>query len=186
MALTPATCAGTTFITTLDGYSASPPGTYSPTRRTGTQRWVTVPPGAIWLDLLDRQLGGVADPGPGDRLGERCPDLRCHHIQGRSDHRRPVPAVMPVEPRRSARMPSSTASAPLCRTSSIRGCRRWPWPRKYSRRARGRTPRRVPRPARRSIRRIHAQISLKAHREAERSSPRSSAGAEWVNAPTAR
>src|SRR6476660_7538721 len=49
MALTPATCAGTTFITTLDGYSASPPGTYSPTRRTGTQRWVTVPPGAIWL-----------------------------------------------------------------------------------------------------------------------------------------
>ena len=29
---TPATCAGTTFITTLDGYSASPPGTYSPTR----------------------------------------------------------------------------------------------------------------------------------------------------------
>ena len=49
IARTPATCAGTTFITTLDGYSARPPGTYSPTRRTGTQRWVTVPPGAIWV-----------------------------------------------------------------------------------------------------------------------------------------
>src|SRR3954449_2061400 len=42
---TPAICAGTTFITTLDSSGASPPGTYSPTRRTGTQRSVTVPPG---------------------------------------------------------------------------------------------------------------------------------------------
>src|SRR6201999_895631 len=41
---TPATCAGTTFITTLDGYTALPPGTYSPTRSTGTQRSVTVAP----------------------------------------------------------------------------------------------------------------------------------------------
>src|SRR5882757_11332022 len=43
--LTPATCAGTTFMTTLDGYTARPPGTYSPTRDTGTHRSVTVPPG---------------------------------------------------------------------------------------------------------------------------------------------
>ena len=43
---TPAVCAGTTFITTLDGYTALPPGTYSPTRSTGTQRSVTVAPGA--------------------------------------------------------------------------------------------------------------------------------------------
>ena len=47
MPITPAIWAGTTFITTLEGYTASPPGTYRPTRRTGTQRWVTVPPGTI-------------------------------------------------------------------------------------------------------------------------------------------
>src|ERR671921_2362042 len=39
---TPATCAGTTFMTTLDTSGATPPGTYSPTRRTGTIRCVTV------------------------------------------------------------------------------------------------------------------------------------------------
>src|SRR5258708_8042381 len=43
---TPAACAGTTFITTVDGYTASPPGAYRPTRSTGTQRSVTVPPSA--------------------------------------------------------------------------------------------------------------------------------------------
>jgi hypothetical protein len=32
---TPATCAGTTVISTLDGYSARPPGTYTPTRSIG-------------------------------------------------------------------------------------------------------------------------------------------------------
>src|SRR4051812_11357257 len=42
---TPATCAGTTFITTLDTSGATPPGTYSPTRSTGTISLVTVPPG---------------------------------------------------------------------------------------------------------------------------------------------
>src|SRR5262249_36058476 len=42
---TPATCAGTTFMTTLLASGATPPGTYSPTRRTGTQRSVTLPPG---------------------------------------------------------------------------------------------------------------------------------------------
>src|SRR3954454_1263811 len=42
---TPASWAGTTFMTTLLGYTARPPGTYRPTRPTGTQRWVTVPPG---------------------------------------------------------------------------------------------------------------------------------------------
>src|SRR6476620_10531078 len=36
---TPATCAGTTFMTTLDARGARPPGTYSPTRWTGTKRW---------------------------------------------------------------------------------------------------------------------------------------------------
>lgn len=41
---TPAICAGTTFITTVDGYTASPPGAYSPTRSTGTHFSVTVPP----------------------------------------------------------------------------------------------------------------------------------------------
>src|SRR6516165_5868670 len=42
---TPAIWAGTTFITTLDGYTALPPGTYSPTLATATQRSVTVAPG---------------------------------------------------------------------------------------------------------------------------------------------
>ena len=42
---TPAIWAGTTFITTELGSTALPPGTYRPTRRIGTQRWVTVPPG---------------------------------------------------------------------------------------------------------------------------------------------
>ena len=43
---TPAIWAGTTFITTLEGYTALPPGTYRPTRSTGTHRSVTVAPGA--------------------------------------------------------------------------------------------------------------------------------------------
>src|SRR5262245_14580574 len=43
---TPATWAGTTFMTTLDASGARPPGTYSPTRPTGTSRCVTRPPGA--------------------------------------------------------------------------------------------------------------------------------------------
>src|SRR5919107_3993348 len=42
---TPATCAGTTFMTTLDTSGARPPGTYSPTREIGTISWLTVPPG---------------------------------------------------------------------------------------------------------------------------------------------
>ena len=42
---TPATCAGITFISTLDGSGARPPGTYRPTRPTGRCRRVTVPPG---------------------------------------------------------------------------------------------------------------------------------------------
>src|ERR1700754_1488605 len=33
---TPATCAGTTFISTLETSGATPPGTYRPTRSTGT------------------------------------------------------------------------------------------------------------------------------------------------------
>src|SRR5690625_7258511 len=39
---TPAAWAATTFITTELGNTASPPGTYSPTRWTGTQRWCTL------------------------------------------------------------------------------------------------------------------------------------------------
>ena len=39
---TPATWAGTTFMTTLETRGATPPGTYSPTRPTGTIRCVTV------------------------------------------------------------------------------------------------------------------------------------------------
>src|SRR3954470_13989149 len=46
---TPAVCAGTTFMTTLDGNTAGPRGTNTPPRRTGTQRSVTVPPGTTWV-----------------------------------------------------------------------------------------------------------------------------------------
>src|SRR5947209_17966321 len=59
---TPATCAGTTFMTTLDGYTARPPGTYSPTRRTGIQRSVTVPPGTTCTSTVRseaRRVGNV-------------------------------------------------------------------------------------------------------------------------------
>ncbi len=43
---TPATWAGTTFISTLDASGASPPGTYRPTRETGTVLVSTTAPGA--------------------------------------------------------------------------------------------------------------------------------------------
>src|SRR5688500_14775377 len=36
---TPATLAGTAFISTDDGYAALPPGTYRPTRCSGVMRW---------------------------------------------------------------------------------------------------------------------------------------------------
>src|ERR1700722_7079849 len=52
---TPAACAGTTFITTLDGYTALPPGTYRPTRSTRTHRSVTVAPGPSVVVTSDRR-----------------------------------------------------------------------------------------------------------------------------------
>src|ERR1700728_1000459 len=52
---TPAACAGTTFITTLDGYTAFPPGTYRPTRSTGTHRSVTVAPGPSVVVTSERR-----------------------------------------------------------------------------------------------------------------------------------
>src|SRR6478609_3347550 len=42
---TPAVWAGTTFISTLETSGARPPGTYRPTRPTGTLRCVTRAPG---------------------------------------------------------------------------------------------------------------------------------------------
>lgn len=46
---TPASCAGTTFMTTEEGYTERPPGAYRPTRSTGTHFSVTVPPGTTWV-----------------------------------------------------------------------------------------------------------------------------------------
>src|SRR5260370_39159374 len=46
ISLTPATWAGMTFISTEDGYATRPPGTYTPARRTGRYRSVTVDPEA--------------------------------------------------------------------------------------------------------------------------------------------
>ncbi len=46
---TPASWAGTTFMTTEDGYTERPPGAYRPTRSTGTHFSVTVPPGTTWV-----------------------------------------------------------------------------------------------------------------------------------------
>ena len=41
---TPATFAGTAFISTEDGYAAVPPGTYMPTRSSGVTRWPSKEP----------------------------------------------------------------------------------------------------------------------------------------------
>ena len=49
-----AICAGTTFITTLLGYTARPPGTYRPTRSTGIHFSVTVPPSTTVVVLSFR------------------------------------------------------------------------------------------------------------------------------------
>src|SRR5690606_40337158 len=46
MDVTPAACAATTFMTTELGYTASPPGTYRPTRATGIHLWLTFAPAA--------------------------------------------------------------------------------------------------------------------------------------------
>src|SRR5216684_8935286 len=43
---TPATFAGSAFISTEDGYAALPPGTYSPARSSGVIRWPSVVPSA--------------------------------------------------------------------------------------------------------------------------------------------
>ena len=45
ISLTPATCAGTTVMSTEDGYAAAPPGTHTPTRRSGRYRCASQPPG---------------------------------------------------------------------------------------------------------------------------------------------
>ena len=42
---TPAASAGMTFMSTDDGYTALPPGTYRPTRRIGIHFSLTTPPG---------------------------------------------------------------------------------------------------------------------------------------------
>ena len=78
---TPATCAGTTFITTELGSTARPPGTYRPTRRTGTQRCVTVPPGTTSTLSSRRALGGVDPAHPRRRLPERGSNLRIELVQ---------------------------------------------------------------------------------------------------------
>src|SRR6266849_8033922 len=46
---TPATWAGTMFITTELGYATRPPGTYTPARPTGENRPVTVSPAMTWV-----------------------------------------------------------------------------------------------------------------------------------------
>ena len=181
IARTPATCAGTTFITTLEGYSARPPGTYSPTRRTGTHRWVTVPPGAIVVTRLGRQLGGVTDPGPGDRLGERGPDGRRHHVGGGGDHLGrhpeslrpdPVEALGGVQHGGRAPVPDVLDQRPDAGdgAADVHG-----GPRQHA--AQGAE-------AGTQVDPLQHGASVRAHWD--RSSPRSSAGAEWVSAPTAR
>ena len=54
MLATAAIWAGITFIITLLGYTARPPGTYKPTRSTGTHRSVTVPPSTTFVILSVR------------------------------------------------------------------------------------------------------------------------------------
>ena len=84
ISLTPATWAGMTFITTDDGYATRPPGTYTPARRTGTYRSVTVEPGASsvtgsagsWASCTSRaRRAASGQRGPHGRV-QRPPGVR--------------------------------------------------------------------------------------------------------------
>ena len=97
------------------------PGTYSPTRRTGSQRSVTRPPGATSTTASSAGLRLVHQPGAADRLLDGGPHLRVERGQGRVERLRRAPASRPAAPRRTARWRPGRRPTPRCRTSSQTG-----------------------------------------------------------------
>src|SRR3954468_13947524 len=117
---TPAICAGTTFITTLESSGANPPGTYSPTRRTGSQRSVTVPPGTTWVVTSVRRWSActfrtraIDSSSATRRVGSHSARARSSAAWGTAKSSRSTPSSRAVI--------SRTAWAPRSRTSSQSG-----------------------------------------------------------------
>src|SRR3954451_15476194 len=117
---TPAICAGTTFMTTLDSNGASPPGTYRPTRRTGSQRSVTVPPGTTCVVTSVRRWSActlrtrtMASSSAARSVGSHSARARSRAACGTAKSSRSTPSSRAVI--------SRTAWAPRIRTSSQRG-----------------------------------------------------------------
>ena len=120
ISLTPATWAGMTFITTDDGYATRPPGTYTPARRTGTYRSVTVEPGASSV------TGSAGSWASCTSRARRAASASAARTAGSSA--RPASASAAAGTRVVARSTPSnravysrTAAAPRCRTSSHTG-----------------------------------------------------------------
>src|SRR4051812_11929032 len=117
---TPAIWAGTTFMTTLDSNGASPPGTYRPTRRTGTQRSVTVPPGTTCVVTSERRWSAwtrrtrvIASSSAARRDGSHSARARSSASWGTAKFSLSTPSSRAVI--------SRTAWAPRMRTSSHKG-----------------------------------------------------------------
>ena len=115
------------------GSSARPPGTYRPTRRTGTQRSVTVPPGTTWVVTSVRRWSActsrtrsIATSSAARTAGSRLVERRASASAGR-------PAGRSGRRRRTARSPPD------------RGARRARGRRRRSARPRRPRPRRRPR-----------------------------------------
>ena len=118
-AATPATCAGTTVITSDDGYGAEPPGTYAPTRDDGQ-------PAPLELDARDdhraRRGGplGLGEPADvGDRRLERRPLRGRERVGGRGElGPGRAAAGRRAARRRSAPRRPGRPTAPRARTSA--------------------------------------------------------------------
>src|SRR3954449_11142653 len=117
---TPAICAGTTFMTTRDSNGARPPGTYRPTRRTGSQRSVTVPPGTTWVVTSVRRWSActfrtreIDSSSAARSVGSLSARARSRAARGTAKSGRSTPSSRAVI--------SRTAWAPRIRTSSHSG-----------------------------------------------------------------
>ena len=124
---TPATLAGTTFITTLDGYTARPPGTYNPTRRTGRHVCRTMAPGPSSVtplagnwSLCTRVVRSMAVSSALRTSGSRACSAAAITSAGTRNDAGRIP---------SKRSPAaSTASAPPWRTWSMMCATAAAWP----------------------------------------------------------
>src|SRR4051812_33081707 len=107
-------------MTTLDSSGASPPGTYSPTRRTGTQRSVTVPPGTTCVVTSVRRWSActfrtreIDSSSAARSVGSHSARARSSSARGTAKSSRSTPSSRAVI--------SRTAWAPRRRTSSQSG-----------------------------------------------------------------